>query len=341
LGEFARLGGLLGCTLFWPLPVDAAETVQATAMHDFGRVLRGTPVRHSFQVENPRAETFRLARIDKSASMAVDEAFAEISPGGTATLTVSVDTHPLNGRYRGVVLLYGDGARTPHSTFALTGEILPPLSVEPRPVVFLVATRGEDQSKAVDLVNNEQTPLTITGVRHPTDRFSTNLETVEDGRRYRLHIAINPNGPGGKHTDSIGIGTTSSASPTVSVTVHSYLRERVYTFPDSVDFGTFRLPDLQRDPDAVRRLSQVLMVYSREAHDLRIETRSDLPFLDIAAEPGPQGDRYQLSITLREEKMEAGSIDGSIEIRTNDPDFPRLMVPVRGRVIATPSRRTD
>jgi hypothetical protein len=94
---------------------------------------------------------------------------------------------------------YGAGDQKPYSAFALTGEILTPLSVEPRSVVFLVANRGEELSKAIDLVNHEESPLAITEVRHPSDRFSTKIETLEDGRRYRLHIAINPNGPGGKH----------------------------------------------------------------------------------------------------------------------------------------------
>jgi hypothetical protein len=333
--------GLLGTGLLCALLGNAAEVVQATVAHDFGRVLKGTPVRHSFQVENPRGEAFRLARIDKSPGIDIDGVFAEISPAGTATLTVSLDTRPLNGRYRGLVMLYGDGAKTPDRTFALTGEILPPVSVEPRPVVFLVASRGEELSKAIDLVNHEESPLAITEVRHPTDRFSTTVETLEDGRRYRLHIAINPSGPGGKHTESIGIKTTSLALPEVGVTVNSYLRERVYTFPESVDLGTIRLADLQREPDALRRLSQELMVYSYGARDLRIETHSALPFLGIAAEKGPLGDRYQITISLRKEKMTSGSINGSIEIRTNDPDVPRLMVPVTGRVIGNSLRRTD
>jgi hypothetical protein len=136
-------------------------------------------------------EAFRLARIDKSPSIAIDGAFTEIPPRGTATLTVSVDTRTLTGRYRGSVMLYGEGAETPDSAFALTGEILPPLSVEPRSVVFLVANRGEELSKAIDLVNHEESPLAITEVRHASDRFSTKIETLEDGRRYRLHIAIN------------------------------------------------------------------------------------------------------------------------------------------------------
>lgn len=333
--------GLLAAALIYALLGNAAEVVQATVAHDFGRVLKGTPVRHSFQVENLRGEVFRLARIDKSPGIDIDGVFAEISPGGSATLTVSLDTRPLNGRYRGLVTLYGDGAQTPDRTYALTGEIVPPLSVEPRPVVFLVASRGEELSKALDLVNHEESPLAITEVRHPTDRFSAKLETVEDGRRYRLHIAINPDGPGGKHTDSITIKTTSLASPEVGVTVNSYLRERVYTFPDSVDLGTFRLADLQREPDTLRRQSQVLMVYSRGARDLRIEAQSDLPFLAIAAEPGPLGDRFQITISLRKEKMAPGSINGSIEIKTNDPDLPRLMVPVTGLVIGNSLWRTD
>jgi hypothetical protein len=86
--------GLLGTGLICALLGNAAEVFQATVAHDFGRVLKGTPVRHSFRVENPRGDVFRLARVDKSPGIAIDGAFTEIPPRGTATLTVSVDTQP-------------------------------------------------------------------------------------------------------------------------------------------------------------------------------------------------------------------------------------------------------
>lgn len=327
---------LLGLVLL-DTPLGAlADEAQATATHDFGRVLQGTPVKHSFRVENPREEPFRLARVDKSKGIQVEGAFAEISPGATAALTVSLDTRTLEGSYQGVVMLYGEGAQTPHSTWVLTGEILPPVSVKPRPVVFLAANRGEEQSKSIVLQNNEKSPLIITEVQRPADRFTTKIETLDEGRRYRLHIAINPNGPGGKHTDSINIKTTSLTLPDIRVSVNTYLRERVYTFPESVEMGTLRFTDIEHKPEILPRFSQTLMVYSRGARDFQIKARSDLPLLEITAEPGPLRDRYQITIAFRKEEIHPGPIAGSIQIETNDPEFPRLAIPVNGQISRGP-----
>ncbi len=50
--------------------------------------------------------------------------------------------------------------------------------------------------------------------------------------------------------------------------------------------------------------------------------------LRIKALRGPQGDRYQATIELISEMVRVGPINGKIVIRTNDPDFPEIAVPV-------------
>lgn len=76
------------------------------------------------------------------------------------------------------------------------------------------------------------------------------------------------------------------------------------------------------------------MVYRPGRSDLEVKMRTDLPELDVRWERGPQGDRYQATVTLIREKMRPGPIAGSIVIQTNDAEFPTLTVPVSGAILA-------
>ena len=64
-----------------------------------------------------------------------------------------------------------------------------------------------------------------------------------------------------------------------------------------------------------------------------MQLSSDVPGLSLKSERGPKGDQYQVEITLVSEKVHVGPMKGSIVIDTNDSEFPRIIVPVRGQIV--------
>jgi hypothetical protein len=119
----------------------------------------------------------------------------------------------------------------------------------------------------------------------------------------------------------------------LTIVANTLLRERVYSFPDAVDFGTIRLSDIDRAPQLLPRLAQTLMVYQFGGTDFNVSLRTDLSQLAFRSERGPQGDRYQNTLTLIRQKLMPGVIQGSIFVETNDKEFPLLVVPVSGDII--------
>jgi hypothetical protein len=75
------------------------------------------------------------------------------------------------------------------------------------------------------------------------------------------------------------------------------------------------------------------MVYQTGGATFQVTVGSDLPMLDLASARGRAGDRYQITATLRGAELRAGPIRGSIIIRTNDPDFGEVRVPVAGAIV--------
>jgi hypothetical protein len=96
--------------------------------------------------------------------------------------------------------------------------------------------------------------------------------------------------------------------------------------------GNVALAEFRDKAALAEQLAQTLMVYQVGGSDFQASFKSKLPFLRISAERGPNGDRWQATVTFDPLHLVPGPIRGAIEISTNDPAFPLLRVPVTGEI---------
>lgn len=323
--------------LFAPLSValsaEAPKAVIPEARFAFGKVMQGTAIEHEFILRNEGTAVLRISGIRLTAPLVLGRMPAHIEPKAEVRLRFQLDTSKLSGPFEGQILISLNDPALPETRLFFEGQVVPPIELSPRPAFFVAARRGELRQTTIEIINHEPEPVQINSVEHPKERFATKLETIEEGRRYRLTLILNPDGPGGKKTETITVKTSSRSAPLLKIPANTYLRERVYAFPDEVDLGSLRLTDIKAQPDLLQRTAQTLMVYQWGGSDFRVKLRTDLPMLDLKWERGPKGDRYQATVTLIGEKLQAGPIKGSIIIETNDPEFPSLTVPVSGFIL--------
>src|SRR5207247_8314098 len=117
-------------------------------------------------------------------------------------------------------------------------------------------------------------PLRIEKIESASERFKAKLEMIEAGQRYRLTLALNPYGPGSKQTDPILIQTSSKTNPSLKIMANTYLRDRVYTFPEAVDLGSLPM-------SALEHATQTLMVYQMGGTNFHAQLHTDLPALGL------------------------------------------------------------
>ena len=329
--RLARSLGLVICLI-----CIAAITGTARAQHvhavdadfDFGRVLKGTAVEHEFVVRNEGSSPLAIDAVRLTAPLTLVKAPSTLPPGAERIVRVRLDTSRVAGLFEGrIVIAIADSDDEIGLTF--NGTVYQTVEVLPQPLLFVMTDRGHVQERSIELVNHEAEPVDITSVTHPHDRYTTRLETLEPGKRYRLTLSLDGSGPGGRRADSIVVATSSQATPVVRILANTFVRERVYTFPDAVDFGAIPIGALDANPALLERVAQTLMVYRNEP-EFEVKATSDLELLDVRAERGPRGDRWQATISLKRERLRPGPFGGTIFIETNDPEFSRLSVPVTG-----------
>jgi hypothetical protein len=317
---------LLGAT---PDPVGSGPDVSQDAF-EFGEVRQGTTVEHAFPVRNDGAAPLRIERVMVTPPLVVRRMPALVQPGRTAEVAVALPTATLDGPFTGDVLVRTSAGEL---AFALRGRVVGPIEIAPGRALFLSGTRDAPGSGALEIVSHEEDPIRIDRVEQTGESFTIRLDPVEEGRRWRLVVSLRPDGPAGRRTDRITLRTTSRRAPSPTIVAHSYLRERVYTFPDSVDLGAIPLSLLRRGGAIAERLAQTLMVYQVGGTDFHARLSSSIPSLRLRSERGPKGDRYQATVTIAPEELSPGPIRGTIDIETDDPAFPRIAVPVSGTIL--------
>jgi len=216
---------------------------------------------------------------------------------------------------------------------AIPGYAVEGIDFEPLPAIYAVAPRGTVKEASLVIINRNREPLRITGIENPSRRFTARTETLEDGRRYRLIVTVKGEGPAGDQSDILRVRTNLKKDPVLRIPVNTRVRERVYTFPQSVFLGRFNLGQIRGNPKAARAAGQTLMVYRKGISGFQVKLSSDVPFLRFASELGPNGDQWENSVWIDPEQARPGDIKGSIFIETNDPEIQRLVVPVTGRLL--------
>ncbi len=300
---------------------------------DFGSVLRGSQIEHGFQIKNQGPGPLRLGGLRLTPPLEATRMPLQIPPGDEESIILSLDTSGLMGSFDGEVVVTLNDPTLPEMRLAFKGQVKPPIELLPLFAFFVTTQRGRSEEQSIEIIGHEQEPLAILKVDHSADRFTTRLETMEPGKRYRLTLAIKPDGPGGKYTEIIKLHTSSSAVPILEIPANTNLRERVHTFPDLIDLGSLPMSLLVMDPLAATRSAQTLVLYQEGGSNLQAEFSTDLPMVRVVAERNWKGDRYQATVVLIPEKLEVGPLSGNIYIRTSDPEFPRLSVPLTGTVL--------
>ncbi len=301
---------------------------------EFGKVVEGEKVRHHFLVRNQGTETLKIAGFRMSTPLQVVRIPPEIRPGAEDTLEFVLDTSRLKGEFEGRIILALNDPQLLEPELTFRGQVVPRIEILPVPAFYVAGTRGQPKQTSLEIVSHLPDPVTFTDVEHPTVRFTTKLETLVEGERYKLTLILNPNGPRGRHTDTIVLRSSNPSIPALEIPANTYLHERVYTFPDALDMGVLRLGDPRLNRAVTAEAAQTLMVYQTGGKNFQIKLKTNVPSLELKAERGPKGDRWQITARFLPDKVEAGPIKGRITIVTNDREFRRLVIPVTGNIIA-------
>lgn len=308
---------------------DPLELV-AEPSFDFGRVLQGETISHVFLLRNATDRPLAIEGAEIS-QPGLKARYRRIVPaGGEAKIVADWNIAQASGELEGQILLKTDDPLRSPILLSLTATVVPPIDVLPYSAAFFSLYRGETGEQSLTILNNMNRPVKLTGIDAGNCQCVGRLETIAEGREYKLVVTADGIGEPGRYRRSLTVLTDNADNARISIGVNVLIKSDVYANPEDVDFGRVKLADLAGRPNMLALLTQTFIVKKRQGELGITGVVTDLPFLAIARDPPGRSQIHRFDVGLDFEKLAAGPIDGSIRITTDDSRFPELIIPVRG-----------
>jgi hypothetical protein len=299
---------------------------------NFGTIGLTDEFQHTFEFTNNGPQALEIENVDLTPPLIVSKMPSRIPPSEKASVTVRLETPREKGEFRGTVVINFKKDASAPKVFWVVGKVVPPIEFDPFPIFFVSTLRGQEKTASIEITSHEPEAFEIQSVENPSSRFTTNLATLDAGRRYRLSLTMTGNGPAGRAADTLTLVTSSRSHPFLEIRANTILNERVHTFPDAVDLGPISAAFLKAHPEELQAATKRVMVYQEAGKDFQISAATDVPFLNASTSQAQLKDRFEVRLSVVPEKLKAGPMKGVLVIDTNDPVFPRLTIPVTATV---------
>ena len=320
-----------------PLPSaassDAPRAVFASTIYDFGTVKQGQEIAHTFMLRNEGSEPLKISHVEISERGLKGRFRSLIGAGEEIEIPFVWDTSQVKREVEGKITLYLNDPDQPQVTLVLKGIVVPPIDILPFAAVFISEFNGKAKERSVTIVNNQESPLTITGLERDGVHFEAVVETVVPGKQHELRVTLLAGVPVGRYKEAVTLLTDDPAHPRLRVVVNLRVKPDLYVAPPDVDFGQVNLSGIQKKkPGMLPIATQIFLVKRRDSEMTITSVTTNLPFLDIQQDPPERGQIFRFDVGLKGNLIEPGKIDGTIRIKTDDPEYPELIIPVRGEI---------
>lgn len=331
--QFTRAGVVSVVLGVLATPATAHRDDARALSHEFGRVRQGTIVRHQFTLPAGAVKDERISRVEVSQPGMKARFKPDVSAERSAVIRLEWDTAVLQGPVKGEAFVRWENATAPVVRLTLRGHVEPLIEVQPLPAAFFSVFQGESAERVLTLVNHDERPVTIRGIDTKSDHFNADIEVVEPGRRFDLHVRVPENAPVGRVMESLTVRTDHPERPEIVVPVNVLVKEDVYANPEEVDFGGIDRAALARTPAVLDLMKQVFLVKRRQGPFQLTSVSCDIPGVQVAYAPMEKESAiFKFEVGLEPSRLMPGPLVGMINIRTSDERFPEIAVPVRGVV---------
>ena len=294
--------------------------------YDFGEVEQGGKIEHIFKFKNVGNEelviTGTKAFCSCTATIISD---TNILPKGEGEIKVTVDTRGNKGFQNQNVYVYFNDPVTPSVQLQIQGIIKTELSLSLRRINLKNFKKGETiATRKIYITKAGAVGLNILKVESSSNYLSTKIDEIPQTRyknlkQFEIEIAIAPNIPLGKLDEKLTIYTNDEKYPKIEVPVFGNIKGDIEFDPPTFFFGIVKQGEIRESK---------ITVFTTSNAPLKIEKiENPIDCISVAITPKNEGKEYELTASLKD-NVPIGGIEGSITIHINNPDQPKIQIPI-------------
>ena len=308
--------------------------VVAEKIVDVGTVAQGEVVEVDFKIANEGNETLQVKAVRPTCGCTVADYDKEIAAGGEGLVKAKLDTKDFSGPISKSILIMTNDPREPTVSVVIKADVRPFVEVLPRPLIRFNAVQSEPMTEKIVVVATERDRdfKVIKVTSHvpflkPTVRELTGEEKVpgKPGKQFEVGVEIEDDAPVGPVSAKLTIYTDHPKAKEVVVKVYGVVRALIHVTPSQVQFGTV---------DAKAKAGRNLIVVNNRTGDASMEVTGvsvDDDAFDTTVATIEEGRRYQVTVHVQAD-AEIGPHTATLTLKTTDPDFPEITVPVKASI---------
>lgn len=314
-------------------PANAPKATFYETIFDAGTVDAGHEVAHKFKVKNTGKSDLTIQSVNPSCGCTVSDFTKTIPPGQEGTVTLTVKTEGFRGEIQKTATVVSNDPLNPNVTLTIKANVKPVIDIQPAAYLSIQVEKGQPAEGKVTLINNDKQPLKILAVESQNPEFTTELKTVENGRRYDLIAKLNKTDAPGRYNTSVTVTTDNKKQEKLNIPVMVHIAARVEVSPERLVYGRISLESLDKNPRGAMLLNRTISVQSRNQGFKVTSAQSTLPFIQTEViNPAQDNLPYNVRITVARDKLPKGPFNGMVIVRTNDKEFSEFKIPVTGEV---------
>lgn len=297
---------------------------------DLGEIPQGVVKDVVFTLRNEGGTTLHVRSVRPSCGCTVAEFDEVIEPGSTGEVRAKLDTSNFKTAISKSIHVMSDDPMNPTMTLVIKAVVQPVIDVLPRALVRFNALQKEKAVQKVVLVGTKLSgDFQVTGVTSDNDAVDVSYKKLGEGERiegksdsqYEVTISLADDAPVGPISSVVTVGTSVPEAKEVEIKVFGVLRALLQVTPPEVQFGPV---EAAHSPGR-----NVIIVNNRPNAEVDLtEAKIDDPAFTAEIVRQEPGKRYQVTVTVNKD-AKPGVKSATLVLKTTDPDFPELEIPVK------------
>lgn len=329
---------LLACSAAQPEATSAPENSDgagpkiqfASTKYDFGRALAGTQVEHDFIFTNTGSATLQITGVQPGCSCTTFGDWTHtVEPGKTGVIPIKINVPTVyNGSVTKTPSITCNDNAQPMVRFQLHATVYRAVDVTPNFGVLNIAPgASEDANTVVQIVNNEAKPLTLQNPTSNARMLKAEIKTIEPGKKFELIISTVPPVPSGNSQGLITIGTSSKATPTITVAVIAMVQPLINAIPATLTIPAGPITNGETVSVVLQNMGSQPVALSDPSVDVEgVQARI------TATQPGKF---FTASVTFPDGFKMPTDKPMTLTIKTDNPRFPTVEIPIEQAMAPT------
>ncbi len=314
---------------------DLPKLVCEETLKDFGVVLKGEELFHTFEIKNEGKGDLTILDVRPSCGCTVAEWDKIIKPGQVGKIKTKFETKDFNGPQSKDITVVSNDPENPQiklflkATIRVLVDVLPDtnlrfikLKKDLGKVQRLVVTEEEGYEFKITNFESPKPYIKFEQIPAPQDKINPKYKN----KQYEITVIITPEAPVGFLNEKAYIYTNSKKVPKVELKIMGLVRPDVLVTPPKLDMGT-----IEFNKDFERLLNIKDNTNSGRFEILNLN--STIPFLTASQEVIKPGMEYNLVLVFVKEPPK-GPFEGKLIVETNSDleEFKKIEIPISGTI---------